>query len=132
MSGIVEVIDHLKRQVVTLGQPFDELSRATSDGIDEVGVHPTVRLAPDIGGKQLRVIGDGFRRWNFVPAAGMSPADSAVEPAGTASRSITIGSMPASFALSAAHRPAAPAPRISSGTRVWNFSFSATTTALIV
>jgi hypothetical protein len=30
-------------------------------------------------------------RWKRVPAAGMSPADSAVEPAGAASRSMTAG-----------------------------------------
>src|SRR5262245_39127260 len=54
--------------------------------------------------------------WKHVPAAGMSPADSAVEPDGTASRSITTGATPDSRAASAAHRPAAPAPTISSGT----------------
>ncbi len=44
-------------------------------------------------------------RWKRVPAAGMSPADNAVDPAGTASRSITTGSIPASLAASAAHKP---------------------------
>jgi hypothetical protein len=55
----------------------------------------------------------------------MSPADRAVEPAGTASRSITHGSMPASFAASAAHNPAAPAPTINSGTSTSNFASNA-------
>jgi hypothetical protein len=69
-------------------------------------------------------------RWNRVPAAGMRPAESAVEPDGTASRSMTMGSTPASFAVSAAHSPAAPPPTISSGTRV-STSASAVTTTLI-
>ena len=42
--------------------------------------------------------------------------DKAVDPLGTSSRSITTGSTPASLAASAAQRPAAPAPMISSGT----------------
>ena len=70
-------------------------------------------------------------RWNRVPAAGMSPADRAVEPEGTASRSTTTASMPSSFAASAAQRPAAPAPTISTGTCVVNVSFDPVSTVLI-
>ena len=75
-----------------------------------------MRLACDVGGEHLRRIRNAPLAWKRVPAAGMSPADSAVEPDGTASRSITTGSTPASLAASAAHRPAAPAPMISTGT----------------
>ena len=71
-------------------------------------------------------------RWKRVPAAGMSPAESAVEPDGTSSRSMTTASMPDSFAASAAQSPAAPAPTMMSGTCVSNFwSTAVTTTALI-
>src|SRR5262245_58931492 len=74
-----------------------------------------------------------FSRWNRVPAAGMRPAESAVEPDGTSSRSMTTASIPASFAASAAHRPAAPAPTMTSGTRMSKSSVAeTTTTALIV
>ena len=71
-------------------------------------------------------------RWKRVPAAGISPAESAVEPDGTSSRSTTTASTPASFAASAAHNPAAPAPTMTSGTRVPNFSPSDATTVLIM
>ena len=70
-------------------------------------------------------------RWKRVPAAGMSPADSAVDPDGTASRSITTGSMPASLKVSAAISPAAPAPTISTGTSLSNSTSSDERTSLI-
>jgi hypothetical protein len=66
-----------------------------------------------------------------VPAAGISPADSAVDPPGTASRSITTASTPASFAANAAQIPAAPAPMISSGTRASHFPAESKLTALM-
>ena len=50
--------------------------------------------------------------------AEIRPADNAVEPEGVASRSTTTASAPASFAASAAQRPAAPAPMMRSGTFV--------------
>ena len=50
-----------------------------------------------------------------VPAAGIKPADNAVDPRGTASRSSTATSAPASHAASAAQRPAAPAPTMTRG-----------------
>src|SRR5450759_1965218 len=71
-------------------------------------------------------------RWKRVPAAGMSPADSAVDPAGTASRSISTASTPASLAASAAHSPAAPAPTISSGVSPVNSSSAVIVTVLIM
>src|SRR5215475_4642609 len=61
----------------------------------------------------------------------MSPADKAVDPLGTASRSITTASTPASFAASAPQIPAAPAPMISSGTRVSHFPAESKLTALM-
>src|SRR5215831_10614641 len=61
----------------------------------------------------------------------MSPADRAVDPLGTASRSITTASTPASFAASAPQIPAAPAPMISSGTRVSHFPAESKLTALM-
>src|SRR5262245_17915553 len=54
----------------------------------------------------------------------MSPADNAVDPVGTVFRSTISTSMPDSFAASAAHNPAAPAPTMSRGTCVTNFSFA--------
>src|SRR5262245_61729436 len=68
---------------------------------------------------------------NRVPAAGSRPADKAVEPEGVASRSTTTVSTPASFAVSAAHRPAAPAPMMRSGTFVPESSPPAATTELM-
>src|SRR5262245_44836931 len=61
----------------------------------------------------------------------MSPADRAVDPLGTASRSISTASTPASFAASAPQIPAAPAPIISSGTRVSQFPAESKLTALM-
>src|SRR5262245_26268717 len=61
----------------------------------------------------------------------MSPAERAVDPLGTASRSITTASTPASFAASAPQIPAAPAPMISSGTRVSHFPSESKLTALM-
>src|SRR5450631_1422222 len=52
-------------------------------------------------------------RWNRVSAAGISPADNAVEPRGIASRSTTSTSAPACLARSAAINPAAPPPATS-------------------
>jgi CO/xanthine dehydrogenase Mo-binding subunit len=50
-----------------------------------------------------------------VPAAGIKPADNAVDPRGTASRSSTATSAPAPRAASAAQRPAAPPPTMTRG-----------------
>ena len=56
-------------------------------------------------------------RWKRVPAAGMKPEESAVEPRGTRSRSSISTSAPASRAASEAVRPHAPAPITSTGTQ---------------
>ena len=50
-----------------------------------------------------------------VPAAGMKPDDSAVEPEGWASRSSNTQSTPASRRVRAATRPQAPAPTMATG-----------------
>ena len=55
-------------------------------------------------------------RWICVPAAGIRPEDSAVEPCAIASRSSISTSAPASRVASAAVMPAAPAPTIATGT----------------
>ena len=54
-------------------------------------------------------------RCTRVPAAGMKPDDSAVDPAGTASRSITTHSTPDRASRMAAVRPQAPPPMMSTG-----------------
>ena len=55
-----------------------------------------------------------------VSAAGMKPEDKAVEPPGTASRSSTTQSMPASRRRMPAVMPQAPPPTITAGTwGVW-------------
>ena len=132
MAGIVEVVDDVERQAVTVRKPLDERRRASRHGLDDDTIRLAFRLALDVGGEQVRAVGDAFGRWKRVPAAGMSPAESAVEPDGTSSRSMTTASMPDSFAASAAQSPAAPAPTMMSGTCVSNFwSTAVTTTALI-
>jgi hypothetical protein len=56
-----------------------------------------VRLGLDVGREALRAVVDaGHARCVRVPGAGMKPDDSAVDPAGRASRSSTTQSMPAS------------------------------------
>ena len=57
-----------------------------------------------------------FSACSRVPQAGIMPDESAVEPWGTASRSSTKTSRPASFRVIAATRPHAPAPMIRAGT----------------
>src|SRR6202030_1545621 len=61
----------------------------------------------------------------------MTPPDSAVEPLGTASRSITTASTPASLAARAAQSPAAPAPMIRSGARAFHSPTEPNSTVLI-
>ena len=122
VARIVEIVDHVERQAVAVRQPFDQHAGALRHRIDDGGIRLAFRLALDVGGEQLRAVGDAFGALETRAAAGMSPADSAVEPAGTASRSMTTASMPASFAASAAHSPAAPAPTISSGTSTSKFA----------
>ncbi len=56
-------------------------------------------------------------RCTRVPAAGMKPLDSAVDPLASASRSSSTQSTPASRSISAAVRPQAPAPTMATG--VW-------------
>ena len=51
-----------------------------------------------------------------VPAAGMKPEDRAVEPVAMASRSSSTQSMPASRKRTAAVKPQAPAPTMTTGT----------------
>ena len=54
-------------------------------------------------------------RCTRVPAAGMKPEDSAVEPCGVASRSSSTQSMPASRSAIAAVSPQAPEPTMATG-----------------
>ena len=58
MTGIVEVVDDLERQAVTVRQPFDQRARAIRDGADHRGVGLAMRLALNVGGEQLRVGND--------------------------------------------------------------------------
>jgi hypothetical protein len=76
-------------------------------------------------------VDDGGSRFALRLALNVSPADSAVEPAGTASRSMTKTSTPASVAASAAHNPAAPAPTIRSGTSTSKFGSNEMVTVLM-
>src|SRR5262249_26532213 len=61
----------------------------------------------------------------------MSPADRAVDPPGTASRSITTASTPASFAAPPPQIPAAPAPTMSKGTRAPHSAVGSNLTAFM-
>ena len=97
-----------------VGQPLDGGTRPPRHGVDDGGVGLAVGLALDVGREEGSALSCSPRlAWKRVAAAGMSPADSAVEPRGTGSRSSSTASAPASVAASAAQSPAAPAPTIS-------------------
>ncbi len=130
MAGIVEIIHDGERQAIAVGEPFDGRAGLARDELDERIVRLAMRLRLDVARRKARVESEmPSARWKRVPAAGMRPAESAVEPRGTGSRSTTTTSAPASLAASAAHRPAAPAPTM---TTLARSSRNARTGALIV
>src|SRR5262249_12040737 len=53
---IVEVVDHIERQTVTVCQPFDKSRGILSDGINDSRIDLAVSLVRDVRGKQFRVV----------------------------------------------------------------------------
>ena len=74
---------------MTVRQPFDERCRTVRNGVNDNRVDLAIRLVRDVSGKQFRIVMNTLGTLNRVPAAGISPADNAVEPEGVASRSTT-------------------------------------------
>ena len=60
VAGVVEVVNHIERQAETISQPFDEWPGALCDRSDERRVRLVIRLALDIGGEQLRAVGNAL------------------------------------------------------------------------
>jgi hypothetical protein len=56
MPWIVEVVDHIKRQAVTVRQPFDKRRGILSDGTYDSWIDLAIRLVRDVRGKQFRVV----------------------------------------------------------------------------
>ena len=73
MAGIVEVVDHIERQAVTIGQPFDQWPGALCDRIHDGRIRFVVRLALDIGGEQLRAVGDALGALKARTGGGNEP-----------------------------------------------------------
>jgi hypothetical protein len=95
MAGVVEIGDDRERQPEAVGQPFDGRPAPRRQQIDQGLRVLALGLALDVGGEKAGVSSIPAARWNRVPAAGISPADSAVDPDGTASASTTSTSPPA-------------------------------------
>ena len=60
MAGIIEVVDHLERQAVTVRKPLDQRRRARRHGLDDGTIRLAFRLALDVGGEQIRAVSDAF------------------------------------------------------------------------
>ena len=60
MAGIVEVVDDVERQAVTVRKPLDERRRASRHGLDDGTIRLAFRLALDVGGEQVRAVSDAF------------------------------------------------------------------------
>ena len=105
MAGIVEIMHHRERQAVAVGEPFDGRAGLARDEPNERFVGLAVRLGLDVAREQIRRNRQArARAGSAFPRPVSSPADSAVEPRGTMSRSIRRRPLP---------RPRAPrAPRI--------------------
>ena len=54
MARIIEVVDHVEGQAVTVRQPLDQRPRALRDRFDDRRVGLAMRLALDVGGEQSR------------------------------------------------------------------------------
>ena len=60
MAGVIEVVDHIERQAVAIGQPFDQSSGTLRDRIYDDHIRIVFRFALDIGGEQLRAVGNAL------------------------------------------------------------------------
>ena len=60
MAWIVEILDQLERECMTLRQPFDHRGRAARDGFDQCRGRFAIRLALDIGSQLICTIGDAL------------------------------------------------------------------------
>ena len=60
MTRVIEVVDHIERQAVTVGEPFDQRPGTPRDGIDDCLIGLAMCLALDIGGKQVGAVDDGL------------------------------------------------------------------------
>ena len=54
MAGIVEIIDDVERQIVSVAQPFDQSARMFCHRLDDNAVRLIIGFAKDVGGKQRR------------------------------------------------------------------------------
>ena len=110
VTRIEEPLEHFERDAVPVRERVQGRADGLRDAATTCGRRRAVVFALYVGEEFFDGIVDAPARWKRVPAAGMNPKDSAVEPEGTASRSSTTQSTPASFSISAAMRPQAPAP----------------------
>ena len=60
MPRIIEIVDHVERQAIAIRQPFDQRPRTLRHRLDHDRIGLVVRLALDIGGEQLRAVGDAL------------------------------------------------------------------------
>jgi hypothetical protein len=61
MAGIIEIIDHGKRQAVAIGKPFDGGAGLHCDQIDDGAIGFTMRFPRNILGKELRRVDNAAR-----------------------------------------------------------------------
>jgi hypothetical protein len=60
MAWIIEVIDQLERQCMTIRQPFDQRSGPAGDDFDHCRGGFATRLALDVGGEPIWTIDNPF------------------------------------------------------------------------
>jgi len=67
MAGIIEVLDHLEREGVAIGEPLDRRRGAFADHAYQRGIGFAVRLGQDILGEELWAIRDPLRALEARP-----------------------------------------------------------------